>query len=304
MKRLIKIAIFGVLGLVAILGVGVFLLVANSGKLVKTATERVLSYVLEVDVTMDRAEIKLTEGEVGLYGFKVANPEGYDTVSAFEFETIEVKADLKSFATDYPTINLITIRGPKITLEQAFTESNLTRLIDSASRLDVGGGEEKVEPEPAADEPEGAGKKVIVERVVLEGATVALAVKALSGEQASFTLPRIEMTDLGGGDEPVSIAGAIKEFLTEILRQSLGSGGGIMPEDLKRSISESIEGAKEQIAEKRDEIEQDLGEKKAELEEKVEDKKTEIKENITDKIEEEKDKLKGLFSRRDEEEEQ
>ena len=87
-NKLIKFALIGGGGAVVLIVIGVILFVANLDRIVKVAVEKTLSYVLEVDVTLEGVEIAATSGEVVLKGLVIPNPEGFNTASAIEFDEI------------------------------------------------------------------------------------------------------------------------------------------------------------------------------------------------------------------------
>jgi hypothetical protein len=178
------------------------------------------------------------KGEVALSDLKIGNPEGFNTATAIEFERVELKVDIKSFKTDEPIINLVSIAEPKITLEQGLRKSNLSVLLENASRF-------KGEEAPAEEAPEGANKKVRVDKVVVEGSTVAVSAPILKGAELSYRLPTIEMNDIGGGGKPVSVAESISIFFREILAKSIEAASGVqgMPSELVSDLDAGFKGA-------------------------------------------------------------
>ncbi len=234
-KKII-ISIVAVLFIVVIVSGIVFF--ANLNTIAKAGIEKVLSYVLQVDVSLQKVKVSLLGGSVKLKGLVIGNPEGFKTEKAFSVDEVTVKVDIKSFATDEPNIKLISIKSPEITLEQGFKGSNLSRLVENASRL---------ESEEAEEAPEGSQKNVRIGEVIVDGAQIALSAPVLRGKEISFPLPRIELNDIGGEKEPVSIAEAMEVFFTEILSQSIKAGKGIIPPGLDEALQKSLDSALESI---------------------------------------------------------
>ena len=76
--------------LVVLIGaVAVFLLARNLGSIVRRGTERVLSYVLQVDVSIDSAEVYAREGRIVFSGVDIANPPGFKKPRAMRLGRIE-----------------------------------------------------------------------------------------------------------------------------------------------------------------------------------------------------------------------
>lgn len=234
--RKIIISIVAVLFIVVIVSGIVFF--ANLNTIAKVGIENVASYVLQVDVSLQKVKVSLLGGSVKLKGLVIGNPEGFKTEKAFSVDEVTVKVDIKSFTTDEPNIKLISIKSPEITLEQGFKGSNLSQLVENASRF---------ESKEAEEPPEGSQKKIKIDKIVINGAQIALSAPVLQGKEISFPLPGIELNDIGGEKERVSIAEAMQLFFTEILSQSIKAGGGIIPPGLDESLQKSLDSALEGI---------------------------------------------------------
>lgn len=215
--------------LVIVLGV----LYTNRNTIVRKSIETVLSEVLQVKVTLESVNVSISNSTVEIKGLVIGNPEGFNTPKAFSMDSILVKVDLLSFKTEEPVINIISMEGPDITIEQGFRGSNISALIKNASGEEKKKSEEKKESE--------SGKAIKIEKVVVEKAEVDLSAPVLKGRSVSFTLPRFEMNDIGGKGEKTTIAESIRIFLTEILKRALTQGKGIIPDDLQESLQSSLD---------------------------------------------------------------
>ncbi len=254
---MIKKLAIGVLILALLAGIGVMVFISNFNKLVKVGVEESMSYVLEVPVTIDKIKVSPFSGAIAINGFHVGNPAGYKTDSAFSFDEIKVQADLKSFTTNTPIVNLVSISSPKVTLEQGLRGSNLSTLIASAGRFSSGGSggdaphdKEKEVAEDESQAPQGAQISMSIEQVILEGCTASISSPILQGKEASITLPRIEISNLGGPNAKVTVAESMQILLGEILKSTLEAGQDILPSDLLAGlggsdIGETVEALKE-----------------------------------------------------------
>jgi len=237
-RSLRKIIISTVVVLFIVVMASAIIIFANLNAIAKAGIEKVLSYVLQVDVSLQKAKVSLLGGSVKLKGLVIGNPEGFKTEKAFSVDEVTVKVDIKSFTTDEPNIRLISIESPEITLEQGFKGSNLSQLVENASRF---------EGKRAEEAPEGSQKNIKIDTITIDGAQIALSAPVLQGKEISFPLPRIELNDIGGEKERVSIAEAMQLFFTEILSQAIKAGGGIIPPGLDESLQKSLNSALEGI---------------------------------------------------------
>lgn len=202
---------------------------AYASTLLSRGTEKALSYALQVDVEVGDIQLHPFDGKFEIADLVIGNPEGFNTRSAFKIRQATVTADLASFRTDSPTISLIEITEPKVTLEKGLRTSNLKELINNASRFQSG--ETSVQEEVAPEEaPDAAKKKLKIEKVIIDGTEVALSAPILQGQEVVFPVTRIEMDDIGEEKERVGIAEFLKITLNKILTATLSQGGSLIPD--------------------------------------------------------------------------
>jgi len=241
-KTILKAILIFVIVVIVIGAIGVGVLIKNKDAIIKKAVVKVLSYVLQVEVKLDSLKLSVMEGKCTLEGLVIGNPEGFKTSHAFSMDKIEVDLEVKSFTTDEPVIHLVSVTNPQIILEQGFRKSNLSQLIKNASRFE---GKKKTgaEEKPEAEE---AQKKIRIDKVIVEGAKVSVSAPVLQGEKLSVPLPRVEINDIGKR-KPVTIAEAIKIFVSAVLKEALKSGKGIIPSELDDQLKKSFDDAAETV---------------------------------------------------------
>ena len=238
------------LGVVVALIIVVMAVVAfKMDAIVRVAVEKTMSHVLQVDVTLGGADVSIFGGSVALKDLRVGNPDGFKTPSAFECDKARVRVDIKSFRTDQPVIELISIDQPKVTLEQGLKQSNIGKLIDNASRFDSGGGEKPDEEEAASQ------KKIRIDKVTVQKAGVALSAPVLKGRDVGFTLPTLTMNNIGGEKQNVSIARSLQIFFAKLLTEAIQAGGDVIPGDLRKDLQQSLAQAQRQIDRAKEELE-------------------------------------------------
>jgi len=233
--KVLKIVLISIAIVAVLLIVGAVVLYSNLDKVVQTATEKTLSYVLLADVKVGGCTVKPTEGLVEFRDIVIGNPKDktYGTDRAMRFGIVKAKANIKSFRTDEPVINLVQLSQAEITMEARLGGSNLQDLMDNASRLapKEEAGAEKPAEQPAAEEK--SQKAIKIEKVVVEGTKVRVAIPfQKGGKTLDVALPSIEMNDLGGKKQGVTPAEAMREFFAGLIGGIKKSGSGILPDDV------------------------------------------------------------------------
>lgn len=241
-RKIFKILGIAAIVLVIIAIVGGSILYAGRNSIARKGIIEVLSYVLQVDVQLKQVNLSPFKGAVSLEGFVIGNPEGFDGKELFSADKIDVALDIKSFSTNEPTIKLISMKNASVTLEQKLSGSNISKLIDNASRLQG----EKKENEPK-EKPAASDKKIKIEKILLEGTKAGVVAPFTGGKAIAVPIPRIEMNNLGGNKEPMNIPQAISAFFKEIVKSILSSGKSLLPADFDKQIGAAFSGASEVV---------------------------------------------------------
>ncbi len=213
----------------------------NMGRMVKSGAESAISFILDVPVTIGSVSIHPIQQRVVVDQFKITNPDGFNTDEAFSTERIDVTVDLMSFTTDHPVIENILIRSPQVTLEQGLRGSNLTQLIENASRFSS---EDDLAEETA---PEEAGMTLEVRTITIEEGSTAFSAPILQGRQMNIPLPRIEFTDVTSASDPLSIAKILSKVLLAVLTSTGKAAQGLVPDELARDLIQSLDRTVEKL---------------------------------------------------------
>jgi len=175
-------------GIVLVLAVVLWQLVANLDSIVASVIEDVGSDVLKTEVSVSGVSIDLNGGKAGITGMTIANPEGYSRVNIFEMEGIVVDLDLNSIGKDVLVINAIQIQDPLINFEgKSDGGSNMQTLLDN---INSGSSEE-------SKASEGEETKMIINSFVLSKARVKAISEMKPGEPTEINLSTIKMTGIG-----------------------------------------------------------------------------------------------------------
>jgi len=213
MNRKVLIAIGGV---VLVLVVFIWQVVANLDSIVARVVEDVGSDVLKTEVKVSGMAISLKEGKVGIAGLTVANPEGWSSAKVIEMEGIEVTLDIASLNQDVLVIKSIRILQPLIVFESdAAGGSNMQTLLDNMNSESA----ESTTSEGETSESEEM--LLIIDQLNFSGGLVKISSEAKPGEVIDLSLPAIKMSDIGrkkGGITPeMAIEKASKKLIEKII---------------------------------------------------------------------------------------
>ena len=234
MKKIIGILVI----LVVIIAVGGFIFSLSAGKLIKQGVVQFGPEIAQVKIELEDANLSLLSGSGGLDGLKVYNPEGYQAEHAFYAESLSMDLQPMSVMSDKIVIDEILIIGPDIQFEKKDDTSNLNQIMENVQSF-VGPAEET--------ETTAEAKKIEIKRFVLQDATVGV---SLGSDPVNITIPTIELTDLGSGEEGITGGEVTRVLLGEVTKQILAAiardpklileGGGALLKGLGDSGSDAL----------------------------------------------------------------
>ncbi|MGA9572318.1 MAG: hypothetical protein WBS20_00070 [Lysobacterales bacterium] len=222
MQKNILIVIFGSLLLVAIV---IWQLFANLDKIVAGTIVDVGSDVLKTSVTVSGVSIDLGKGKAKIAGITVANPAGYSSANVFELKAIEVDLDLSSVGKDVLVIESIVVDRPSILFEgDAKGGSNMQTLLDNIEST----------PSDSTSANQGEANRMIINSFKFAGGRVTATTALKPGEAAEFSLPAIQMTDIGKAEGGVTADVVAKQITSKLV-------SAIIKEAAKQSLTRVIE---------------------------------------------------------------
>ena len=146
----------GLVGVVVLVGIGVFLLVSNIDGIVKNVIESVGSEVTGTRVQVASVAIDLTEGKGSLKGLSIANPASYPDGNALSFAELTLQIDLASLNGEPIVIKQVVVDGTALNYLGRATDSNLQTLLDNIENSSSG------EASAEADEDAEEGKDTLL----------------------------------------------------------------------------------------------------------------------------------------------
>lgn len=213
------------------------------GGIIKKAVTTVGPRALGAPIELQTVRVSPFTGLVHLKGLVVGNPEGFHTDSAARIGEFKVQVELASLLTDRIVIKEILIDGPQITYEKSLKSSNVAQLQKNVEAF-AGPREEPAEAPSTVAEPKATkpGKKVQIDKLLVQNGKVKVSVTALKGNEMTVPLPKIEKTGIGADKDGATIAEAVKEVwgsIADAIKSAAASGG----EMLKGAGSAVTEGA-------------------------------------------------------------
>jgi hypothetical protein len=247
---------------VVVAGVIVFL-----GPLIKTAIEEGGSYAFGTETSVNSVDVKLLDGSIQINDMAIANPAGYESGHFYKMGKAKVAVSIASLSSDVVEITDVVLSDLNVTLERKDTTLNAKELMDHAkskgqsqasSSSDSESSESTSEAEPAASSA--PGKKFVIKRLLIEGVSMTANLGLpVQGADASFTLPAIELTDLGNAGEGIDFTELSERIMQAIMDEAAKSG---QFGDLSKMLDQNLDQVKAQATEaleaKKDELKSKL----------------------------------------------
>lgn len=185
--------------------------------IVKTAVNKYGSQIVGTQVTLESFKLNPFNGELKIGGLNIGNPNGYSAPALLKLGGINVKVDPKSLFSDTIVVEKISIDNPSITYEMPdFSTSNVMQIQQNVAKNSAA--EDKKEAQEENKPNEGASKNVVIRKVLVEGGLLNAITPLQNNKTAlGIDLPAIEMADLGGANQKLTIRDSITEIFNKIL---------------------------------------------------------------------------------------
>jgi len=231
--------LIGVVILVLIVGGLVFMYLSLT-RVIRSAVETYGPQVTKSEVKLGSVNVSPFSGDASLSNVIVGNPQGFKTPSAFKLGAMSVSLDIRSLLSDTVAIREIVISAPEITYEMGPGGSNLAALQKNVEAY-TGAGAKSGSGTPQA---QGAGKKVIIDRLRVEKSKLNVSAAApLQAQTATLELPDIEMKDIGKKGQGASMADVVEKVLEEVNRHAAKAVANIDVKGLAEKARKEPEGA-------------------------------------------------------------
>ncbi len=226
--------LIGLGGIVLVLGVFLWQVVANLDNIVAGVIESVGSDVLQTKVSVSGVSINLKEGKAGIDGLTIANPAGFSSADLFAMKGIEVDLDLQSVGGDVLVIKSIRISDPKVVFEADNTGgSNMQALLDNMKSSSSGDNETS----------SGNAVKMIIASFEFTGGKVKATSTLKPGKTVDFKLPAIRMSDIGRAEGGVTADVVMQKIISKLVNN-------VIEATLRAEVDKALEGKKSDFKKK------------------------------------------------------
>jgi hypothetical protein len=217
MVKVKKILLIVLIVIAVLIGLVVFITSIFGEGLIKAAVQTGATKTLGVGVTLKSVNLSILGGSVGLKGFVIDNPPGYQNKTLLELGEAKVAVDIGTLTKDTIHIKNVLLDGTVVTIEEKGMTNNLKELLN---KLQSGEKKEPApQPQPGAKEAKPA-KKMQIDELVISNTTVKVKLLPIPGKSdtATIKLDTIKMNNLGG-DKKLEVG-----QLSEIVLTAIGKG--------------------------------------------------------------------------------
>lgn len=229
MKGILKKLSVLFIGLIALIGVGIFVLILNLDSIIGGGIEKFGTEATGTRVTIKDVSLSILHGNLSLDGLEVNNPEGFVNPYAFKFNKFAVDIDLASLGSDTIVINSIIIKDIRIAYEMTTNGSNLAQIQKNIEKYT---GADKKTPQSTVQQPKtnkqsapGKQKNIIIKKFIIDGGEIAVA-SPLIGTGVKVPMMKFELDNIGsdGTSSAAEVANQILHKLLPTIVKSVSEG--------------------------------------------------------------------------------
>lgn len=226
------------LGLLVILGGGLWYASANLDRWVKDAIEQYGSEYTGVAVTVESVSLSPFGGRGEIRGLEVAQPEGYDGDHAIRVGRTAVNLRLTSLLEDPIVIDRVVVDGARVNaVSRDLRDTNLQVILRHV---------ESMTP-PPRDDKEAPGRQLIIEQFDMTDTEASVVAGDLGG--VSVRVPDLELTGLGRETAGASVGQILQQVLRPLVSAVVTSVTEGRVRELLDEQGEALRGRLEEEAE-------------------------------------------------------
>lgn len=224
--------------------IGVVIALSQIGTLVKVGVEKGGTYALGTNTTLEKADIGLFSGKVGLTKLNIANPQGFKSPEFFSMGNGQVEVSLGSLSKDVIEVPLIKFDAIRVNLEKKEVASNYNVILENLKKAT--GGDQPTTDKPKPAEPAGESKKFIVKSIQIRDVKVHVDLLGTGGAadklaEVNIPIDEVLLENVGtaenGGVDLQTLASVI---VNAVLGAAADKGQNLPPEflnDLKGQVA-------------------------------------------------------------------
>jgi len=194
-----------VLAVVAVVVVALGIVYFNLNSIVRRTVETQSTTQLNTQTTLNSATVSIFGGSLGLHDFEVSSPPGFASPKMLLLDKANVEVSYGQLRQNPVHVNAVTIKGPKLVIEQSGGKFNFKALMDGASKPE--------QPTPEGKPP----MHVIIDKLDISDAAVTLkpGIPGVAPE-INIPLPAIAMEKVGTGEGNQNGA-ALKDVVMQVI---------------------------------------------------------------------------------------
>lgn len=212
MKKLLVVVLIVVLLLVVVVGV----LFASLNSVARQAVVTIGQRATRTPIAVESVSLSPFSGRGELVGLKVANPEGFAGENAFTLQRVFIQLEPRSLFSDELIINEVIVEGPAVFVEQSVRGNNINTIRRNVTEFAA-----VISTDTEEEIPDEAGKRVVVERLLVNDGQVALSSTLTRGRGVTVKFNPIELTDIGKGDQVATVGTVVAQVVDAITRAAL-----------------------------------------------------------------------------------
>lgn len=171
--------------------------------IVKSAIEENGSELLQTSVEVGNVNVSLLNGSGVIYGFTVANPDGFSDEEAIRIDETSIKIDLSTIFSDTIVVENINIKNPELFFEQKGLGINLRKLNEN---MDLA---EDVE-----------GPSLVINHLFVENGTVRVSSTIERERTAEASIQEFELTNIGQSGSN-TMKQSIREIMDPLIERAI-----------------------------------------------------------------------------------
>lgn len=196
-----------VLGVLLVLAAGAVYFVVNKLDVIAHyAIEKYAPDMLGVDVKVKDVELSPTSGKGSIKGLEIGTPKGFTAPRTARLGEVRVALEPATVRDDLIVIHEIAVEAPEIWYDRAGSGATNLEAIQKNIEAYLQRTGAPSDGKPAG--PQAPGRRYVIEKISIRGARVTMTTAGLKGQGIGFTLPDIELRNVGKRPEGVTAAQA------------------------------------------------------------------------------------------------
>jgi hypothetical protein len=227
------------IGLVALVVVGVGAIWLFVNEIVGTAIERGATYALGVETRVGFVRLALLTADFRMSGFRIANPSGFDESHFLRMRRATIDVDPGTVQQDVVVVKHFALDGIEVALEREGKQTNYGVILDNVKRF------ESETPPGGTPPPEAAdGKRFIVNRLVITDVLAKVEWSQLAADQTGITvaIPQIELEDIGAHNAQGVAMAELSNIILKAILGSIARYGGDLPGAMLSQLNAGLGG--------------------------------------------------------------